>query len=1006
MIGGPLTTTARPCATTRPPAPGTTDEENPDVTTSVPDERAPYRDPARTPRERALDLVARLTRDEKIAMLHQRGPAVERLGLRAFTTGAEVLHGVSWLGTATVFPQPVGLAATWDPDLLRRVGDVVGVELRAKHAADPTVSLNVWAPVVNPLRHPGWGRNEEGFSEDPYLTAELATAYAHGLRGEHPTYWRTVPTLKHAFGYNNETDRAVTSSQLRPRVLREYELPAFAGPLRARAAGAVMAAYNLVDGRPNHLAGELLDLLRDATPDELFVVSDAAAPGFVVDLQRFYDDHVASHAAMLRAGIDSFTDNDADAGPTTQRLTAALERGLLDEAVVDRAVARQLELRIRTGELDPDLDPFVVPADAIDLPEHRALAREAAARAVVVLENDDTLPLAPDAVVAVVGPHAERVLHDWYSGTPPYTVGLGTALRERLGDAQVRVADGADRLVLRSATTGRAVRAVGPAHVLVADGDAGDAAAQHDATLWESGMWTFQVAATGLLWSGARWVAHADATRVGGWVAQETFRRHVHDDGTWSLQHAGSGRWLRVQHDEAGTLVADGETLADAERFAAEVVGSGVAAVRAACAGADVVVVALGNDPHLGGRETQDRLALTLPAGMLDTWRVATDAAPGARHVLLVVSSYPYVLPADLTADAVVWTSHGGQELGHGLTDVLVGDAEPTGRLAQAWPALVEDVGDLLDYDIIAAGHTTWYATAAPRYALGHGLTYGAVTYVAASLSVTSVAASVAAADADEDLASGGRATVPVTVTVRNDGARRAHELVQVYADAPGHRLPYGHRLVAHTRVVLEPGQSRDVEVAVPLARLATWDVTRDRFVVEPGEYVLGIGPSAATLPLTTTVTVTGEPVPPRAVVGHAVRAADADDLVDVELSARTRERGTAVQVARRRARGSVLLRTCELTGARGLRAVVARTAPGPARVEMEVAAAARGADAGHAGWRTVASVDVPEGGDRWTWHAVDAPLAEAVAADGSQVADVRVTLVGAARVATVELTA
>ncbi len=970
-----------------------TPPDAPDATR--PHHGASHLEPVLGAHELASDLVARLTTDEKIAMLHQRGPAVERLGLRAFTTGAEVLHGVSWLGTATVFPQPVGLAATWDPDLLTRVGAAVGVELRAKHAADPSVSLNVWAPVVNPLRHPAWGRNEEGFSEDPYLTALLATAYARGLRGDHPVYWRTVPTLKHAFGYNNETDRAVTSSQLRPRVLHEYELPAFTGPLAAGVAGAVMAAYNLVDGRPNHLHGELLDLLREAAPGSLLVVSDAAAPGFVVDLQRFYDDHVESHAAMLRAGVDSFTDNDADAGPTIAHLTEALRRGLLDEPVIDRAVVRQLELRILTGELHPELDPFVVGADQIDLPEHRALAREAVARSVVVLENTGALPLSSRARVAVVGPLADRALHDWYSGTPPYTVGLGTALRERVGTDQVRVADSSDRLVLRATSTGRAVRAVGPDHVLTADADARDDHAQHDATLWEGGLWTLSVAATGLLWTGARWVARADASRVGGWVAQETFRRHVHDDGTWSLQHAGSGSWLRVQHDEAGTLVADGQTLDDAERFAAETIRSGAAAVRDACADADVVVVALGNDPHLGGRETQDRRSLTLPTAMLDLWRVAADAAPAARRVLLVVSSYPYVLPDDLGADAVVWSSHGGQELGHGIADVLLGDEEPHGRLTQAWPARVEHVGDLFDYDIIAAGHTTWYAAHPPRYALGHGLMYGDVRYVAvrdadvAGAGTGSDEATVVQADDEQ---------VGLVVTVRNDGARPAHELVQVYADAPTHRLPYGHRLVAHARVELAGGEQRDVALRVPVARLATWDVTRARFVVEPGRFDLGIGPSAANLPLHVAVEVHGEPVPPRTLVGRAVRLADGDDLADVELTAHTRERGTAVQVARGRTRGSVVLRTCDVAGAAGLRAVVARTRPGPARLSLAVR------DAGADTWRTLVDLDVPEGGDRWTWRTLDAPFTSPPDNDGPPV-DVRVTLVGAARAASVELT-
>ena len=371
--------------------------------------------------QRARDLLARLTLEEKVALLHQHAPAVERLGLAAFHTGAEALHGVSWLGTATSFPQPVGLAATWDTDLLTRIGAVVGTEMRAKHAADPLVSLNVWAPVVNPLRHPRWGRNEEGYSEDPYLTAELAGAYARGLRGDHPVYWRTVPTLKHFLAYNNEDDRCVTSSQLRPRVLHEYELPAYRGPIEAGVVGAVMPSYNLVNGRPNHVARELLDELRSWTDASLLVVSDAAAPGNLVTFERYFPDHVASHAAMVRAGVDSFTDNEADSAPTIARLTAALERGLLTESEIDRSVLRQLMLRLATGELDPDLDPYAgIGADEIDLPAHRELAREAVTRSVVVLANDGILPLAPAATVAVVGPLAQRVLTDWYSGTPPY----------------------------------------------------------------------------------------------------------------------------------------------------------------------------------------------------------------------------------------------------------------------------------------------------------------------------------------------------------------------------------------------------------------------------------------------------------------------------------------------------------------------------------------------------------------------------------------------------------
>ena len=247
-------------------------------------------------------ILGALTLDEKIALLHQHSPAVQRLGLRAFHTGTEALHGLSWLGVATVFPQPVGLAATWDPAFLQEVGDAVATEVRAKHAVDPSVSLNVWAPVVNTLRHPLWGRTEEGYSEDPDLTAALAIGYCTGLRGDDPVVWKTVPTLKHFLGYGNETDRAATSSHLPPQALREYELPAFQGPLDSGVVGAVMPAYNLVNGRPCHVSGELLGELRRHAPHSIAVVSDAQAPSNLVDGEFYFDDHVHAHAAALRAG--------------------------------------------------------------------------------------------------------------------------------------------------------------------------------------------------------------------------------------------------------------------------------------------------------------------------------------------------------------------------------------------------------------------------------------------------------------------------------------------------------------------------------------------------------------------------------------------------------------------------------------------------------------------------------------------------------------------------------
>src|SRR5438132_6488509 len=240
---------------------------------STPAPHLPFRDPALPITDRVEDLLGRLRPDEKTALLHQYQGAVERLGLETFRTGTEALHGVAWRGPATVFPQAIGLATSWNPDLVRAVGSAVGDEVRVFHQKDPVgVGLNVWAPVVNPLRDPRWGRNEEGYAEDPWLTGTIATAYAHGLAGDDPAYLKTAPTLKHFLAYNNETDRCTTSSNLPPRVLHDYELPAYREPIESGAAVAVMPSYNLVNGRPAHLSPLINDVLRTWTTTDLLVV--------------------------------------------------------------------------------------------------------------------------------------------------------------------------------------------------------------------------------------------------------------------------------------------------------------------------------------------------------------------------------------------------------------------------------------------------------------------------------------------------------------------------------------------------------------------------------------------------------------------------------------------------------------------------------------------------------------------------------------------------------------
>ncbi|GAB3809819.1 glycoside hydrolase family 3 protein [Micromonospora zhanjiangensis] len=462
--------------------------------------RHPFRDPTLPVPRRVEDLLARLTRQEKVALLHQYAPAVPRLGLAEFRTGTEALHGVAWLGEATVFPQAVGLGASWNPELVEAVGRVSAIEVRALHAKDPMVSLNVWAPVVNLLRDPRWGRNEEGYSEDVLLTARIAIAYCRGLRGDHPYYVRTAPTLKHFLAYNNETGRDVTSSTVRPRVLREYDLPVFTQPIAAGVVDAVMPAYNLVNGRPAHLSPYLNGELRALAERDLLVVSDASAPSNLVDSEHYYDDHETGHAAALRAGVDSFTDHGTDSSVTVARLGGALERALISQEDIDRAVARVLALRIRTGEFDPDVDPYAAISEtALNLPEHRALARRAAREQIVLLKNSgDLLPLSTGTGlrVAVLGPFAEELRADAYSGTMPYRATVADGLRRALAPdgGEVVSTNAADRVVLVVRGTGRPVRLAADGSLTCAPGPDGE---PFDRLDWGQGLSTLRSVTTG-----------------------------------------------------------------------------------------------------------------------------------------------------------------------------------------------------------------------------------------------------------------------------------------------------------------------------------------------------------------------------------------------------------------------------------------------------------------------------------------------------------------------------
>ncbi|MFF5161137.1 glycoside hydrolase family 3 C-terminal domain-containing protein [Streptomyces sp. NPDC000348] len=864
----------------------------------------PFRDTALPFAKRIDDLLSRLTLDEKIGFLHQFAPAVERLDVAAFRTGQEALHGVAWMGPATVFPQAVGLGATWNQELVRRVGEAVSRETRAMRARDDRVGLNVWAPTVNLLRHPLWGRNEEGYSEDPKLTSAIATAYTQGLRGDHPAYWRTAPVLKHWLAHNNETERDTTSSSVRPRVLHEYDLRAFRETVEAGTVAGVMPAYNLVNGRPNHVSPYLREQLRAWTEEDLLVCSDAGAPSNLVDSEHYFDTHEEATAAALRAGVDSFTDHGTDGSKIIGRVRGALEQGLLTEADIDTAVRRQLSVRFRLGEFDPGADPYAG-EQPFDTPEHRALAREAAEQAIVLLKNDGPLPLAPDARVAVVGLLADECKLDWYSGSLIHRVTPLEGLRERFGAERVEFAEGVDRVLLKTSAgtflhvpeapgAPEAARgaegALDPA-LLAGRTDlppltAGAGGTELALADWGEGVLTLRAPDGRYLSVAEDGYVRASADQPGGWVVQETFRLEPHGDGHL-LRHVGTGRHVQVAAD--GVKVAE----EDPEVFELVVVERGEDAVTRAAAGADVVVVVAGNDPHINGRETEDRTTLRLPAQQERLLRAARAANPDT--VLVLTSAYPYAVDAaDLPA--LLWTAHGGQAAGTALARVLAGDVSPAGRLPQTWYADDADLPDLLDYDVIGGRQTYLYFEGTPLFPFGHGLSYAGFSYGELTADVVESA-------------------VHVSFTVTNTGDVTADEVPQLYTRAVDPSVPRPRReLLAHRRVTLAPGETAGLSFVLPLSAFAFWDVATGRWRVEPGTYELLAGASSEDVRARAAVTLDGEPAAPRPVLERGLDAADFDEQSGIEIVDRTKAAGDSVTAVAGKD-GELLFRSCDFGG-------------------------------------------------------------------------------------------
>lgn len=897
--------------------------------------------------DQARALVAKMSVPERIAMLHQHSPGVERLGIAPFVTGTEGVHGLAWKGASTQFPQPVGMAASWDPELLAAAAEVTAQEVRELHAADPSVSLSVWAPVVNTLRHPLWGRTEEAYTEDPLLNAVLACGFSRGLRGEGES-WRVLPTLKHFLAYSHETDRCATSSELSSRVLHEYELPGFVEPVASGHAASVMLAYNLINGRPAHLTDLLYSQLRSrlADPDLLFVVTDAGAPSNLFRAEKVVPDAASAYAGMLRAGADSFTDNDTDPRETIEAITEALDRELIEISQVDRAVVRQLVARARTGEFDAlpggplaRTDPPAGGGPGSSLPSdpshpqralRRDLSREVAVRSAVLLARaeETALPLRPGPV-AVLGEQGHTVLRDWYSGDLHSPVPLADALRAMAEGSGTTPASAAPDSTAHSPAarpstvrTSRALEVIGLELVGTGDvpGVPGTAPAPEpvllasDSSLRLSrlaadvprsalpGAASFEVldygedvialretSTTLLVTVDDRGQLTASAERVGGWIVQETFRRVTAVDGTWQLQHTGSGRFVGLEH-HTGALILRSAVPASGARFAVQVRESAAEAFAATVEGAETVVLVVGNEPHVHGRETEDRPHVRLSGPDREAAERLAALPDSVATILVITSSYPYDLEGlEERVGAVVWSSHAGEAEGEALAELLTGRRDFSGRLAQTWPDS-SPLPSVLDYDVITAGSTSLYGQGA-RFALGHGLAVDTPRWSDAQITAGPDSVQV---------------TVNLSAPVRRRTGGTLHDVVQVYAEVPEASFPRRSYRVPTTRligfdVVALDGQEAtgSTTIEIPYRRLALFAADREGWELPEGPLTVRVARSSTETVLAQEITIPrahlrARPVP--AATGELIPAERAERTPGLARSAATLLEGTELR--------------------------------------------------------------------------------------------------------------
>ena len=447
--------------------------------------------------ERAKDLLSRLTREEKVGMITSQLDDIPRLGIKKTHIGTEIARGVvnrDQKRETTILPQPWGMAAMFDDALMEQLGDMAGDETRITHdMEEKPSSLELFGPTIDMERDPRWGRNEEAYGEDPYLTGKMSAAYCRGLTGKDEKYLKTAPLLKHFYANNYENERQTTNANITPRLKHEYYLKAFEPAVREGRAPGLMTAYNCINGGEGVNNPDVSEICKKEW-GMTFAVSDGGDFGQNVAAHRTYENHAQSMGDILGVGADMMLDSRSMVDPAVRE---ALEKGYLTEENLDKAVYSTLLLRFKLGDFDEDHPYAHIDPAKLASPAHKALAVKAAKESVILLENRGMLPLTDDGkcTVAVVGPLANENYTCWYCGYAPNQTPVVKGFREKLGEDRVLFDEGFDRVRIRSEKTGKYLR-IAENGAVYADADESTADLFERAD-WDFGAWTLRSVRTG-----------------------------------------------------------------------------------------------------------------------------------------------------------------------------------------------------------------------------------------------------------------------------------------------------------------------------------------------------------------------------------------------------------------------------------------------------------------------------------------------------------------------------